>query len=266
MDEFIFRALLGGIGLAIISGPLGCLVIWQRMAFFGAALSHAALLGVALGLLFSMHLQLTILFICLLVSVFLVILTKHINLGLDTLLAILAHGSLALGILMIGLIPSVRIDLMAYLFGDILSIQWIDVFIVYAGGAITLLVLYKIWTPLLSLIIQQDLALVDGVSEDKTRLIFLLLLSFVVAISIHIVGVLLVVSMLIIPAACARSFSRSPEQMSLFAAIIGCTSIIFGLLLSFHLDTAAGPSIVVSASIIFLIIISVSNIKNSFQY
>ena len=253
MDEFLIRALVGGIGVALICGPLGCLVVWQRMSYFGAALSHAALLGVALGIYFRINLYLSILLICIFVSCLMMLMRRYKNLSSDTALGILAHASLALGILVLSLMPAVRVDLMGYLFGDILSISWYDIVWIYAGGALVIGILLWIWSSMLSLIIQRDLALVDGIDENKTRLTFLVLLSFVVAISMQIVGVLLIVSLLIIPAATARRFATSPEQMAVFAMIIGALAVVAGLAISLYWDTPAGPSIVVGASIIFML-------------
>lgn len=253
MDEFVIRALVGGIGVAIICGPLGCLVIWQRMSYFGAALSHAALLGVALGLYFEINLYFSVLLICIIVACLIMVMSRYKDLSSDTAMGILAHASLALGILMLGLIPSVRIDLIGYLFGDILSLSWLDIVWIYLGGGLVMAILLRIWQSILSLIIQRELALVDGVDENKIRLIFLVLLSFVVAISMQIVGILLIVSLLIIPAATARRFATSPEQMALLAMVIGALAVLSGMIIALYWDTPAGPSIVVGASAIFLL-------------
>ena len=245
MDDFLTRALLGGIGVAIICGPLGCLVVWQRMAYFGAALSHAALLGIALGLFFKLNLQLAILLVSLAVSILLVLMNRRSFLSTDTVLGILAHGSLALGLVLLAVLPGVRVDLLAYLFGDILAIAPLDILWIYLGGLGVLTVLVKIWQPLLSLIIQRDLALVDGVNEHRMRALFFLLLSLVVAVAMQVVGILLIVSLLIIPAATARYFANSPEVMALLAAAFGIVAVSGGLGMSLWLDTPAGPSIVV---------------------
>ena len=253
MDEFIVRALIGGIGVAIVSGPLGCLVVWQRMSYFGAALSHAALLGVALGFFLQINVTLAILVVSTAVSALLLIMGRFKQLSSDTTLGILAHGTLALGMITLSLMPTFRIDLMGYLFGDILTISWIDIFWIYLGGAIILAVLAIIWRPLLSLVIQRDLALVDGINEGRIKTALLLLLSIIVAVSMQVVGMLLIVSLLIIPAAAARRRSQSPEQMAFFAVIIGIVAICAGLWMSFNLDTPAGPSVVFVSSVLFLV-------------
>ena len=251
MDDFLTRALLGGIGVAIICGPLGCLVVWQRMAYFGATLSHAALLGIALGLFFKLNLQLAILLVSIAVSILLVLMNRRSFLSTDTVLGILAHGSLALGLVLLAVLPGVRVDLLAYLFGDILAIAPLDILWIYLGGLGVLTVLVKIWQPLLSLIIQRDLALVDGVNEHRMRALFFLLLSLVVAVAMQVVGILLIVSLLIIPAATARYFANSPEVMALLAAAFGIVAVSGGLGMSLWLDTPAGPSIVVVGAGVF---------------
>lgn len=256
MDEFILRALLGGAGVAIISGPLGCLVVWQRMAYFGAALSHAALLGIALGFFLHVNLTLAILGTSVIIALLLLLLTRHRQFSADTLLGVLAHGALALGIIILSLLPNIRIDLMAYLFGDILSIGWSDIIWVYLGGAVALGILGWIWRPILALTLHRDLALSNGENETLIHFIFLILLSFIVAISMQIVGALLIVSLLIIPAATARKFAQSPEQMAIIASLVGLLSVLLGLWASLQFDTPAGPSIVLAASLLFALSLS----------
>ncbi len=251
MDDFLLRALIGGIGVAIVSGPLGCLVVWQRMSYFGAALSHAALLGVALGLFFEINLTLSILVVSIVISGLLLLMERYNQLASDTTLGILAHGTLATGVIILGLMPTLQIDLMSYLFGDILTIGWADLFWIYVGGILIASILRLIWRPLLSLIVQRELALVDGVHEIRIRMAFLFLLSISIAVSMQVVGILLIVSLLIIPAATARRFSASPEQMVLLAILVGTISVASGLWMSITLDTPAGPSMVFASAIIF---------------
>lgn len=261
LDDFVVRALLGGIGVAILCAPLGCLVVWQRMAYFGAALSHAALLGVVLGLFFHLNLQLAILLVSLAVSMLLALTRKRGLLSPDTVLGILAHGSLALGLVLLSILPGVRLDLLAYLFGDILAINRLDILWIYLGGLGAYLALAKIWRPLLSLIIQRDLALVDGVNERRTRAVFLLLLSLVVAVSMQVVGILLIVSLLIIPAASARYFARSPEVMAALATLFGMLAVSGGLGMSLLLDTPTGPSMVVVGAALFALVAAVASLR-----
>jgi len=254
MDEFILRALTGGLLVALLCGPLGCLVVWQKMAYFGAALSHTALLGIALGLLLDINLYLAIVVVCVGASLALMAMDRNREIASDTALGVLAHGTLALGIIIVSTIPGIRVDLMGYLFGDILAVTWQDIMwiatVVVIGGC----VLVRTWQPLLMLVIHRELALADGTNEARVRMVFLVLLSLVVAVSMQVVGILLVVSLLIIPAATARQFARSPEQMALGASLIGALSVLLGILLSLTLDTPAGPSVVVIASAIYLLV------------
>jgi len=254
MDEFFVRALLGGIGIAVVAGPLGCVVVWRRMAYFGAALSHSALLGIALGLLVGVSPTIGVLVFCLNFAILLSLLERRKILASDTLLGILAHGSLALGLVTISLMEELRIDLMAYLFGDVLAIARQDLVLIYVLAILILGILATIWRPLLSATVHEDLAAVEGVPVERMRLVFVLMVACVIAIGMKVVGVLLIVSLLIIPAAAARRVARSPERMAITAALFGGTSVIGGLSASLYWDMPAGPAIVVMATLLFALV------------
>ncbi len=251
LDDFLVRALAAGLGVAVVAGALGCFLVWRRMAYFGATLAHAALLGVALGLLFEIHVNLGILAVCLVVSASLVALQYRHVLATDTLLGILAHGALALGLVALSFMETLRIDLMAYLFGDILAVTAGDLAWIYGGGAAVLVALLALWRPLLFITVHEELARVAGVATGPVRLAFMLLISVVIAVAMKIVGILLIVSMLIIPAAAARQLAKTPEQMALLAAGAGMLAVALGLAGSLQWDTPAGPSIVVAATLLF---------------
>lgn len=251
MDDFIVRAMLGGIGVALLAGPLGCFLVWRRMAFFGAALSHSALLGVALGFVLGINLSLGILIFCLVVALLLILLERQRMLASDTLLAILAHGALALGIVSVALIEHLRIDLMGYLFGDVLAISREDLVLIYALVVATAIALKFTWLPLLSATVSEDIAAVEGVRITPVRLAFVLLIAAVIAVGMKVVGLLLIVSLLIVPAAAARRVSRTPEQMALVAMLIGVLSVVAGLLASLRWDLPSGPAVVIAAVLIF---------------
>jgi len=253
MDDFMLRALAAGLGLSLVSGPLGVFVVWQRMAYFGDTLAHSALLGIALGLLFEVNLQLSVLLLALFIAVGLLALQHRSRLASDTLLGILAHGSLAIGLVAISFRDDVRIDLLAYLFGDILAVGDADVLWIWGGGLLCLLIMAVIWRRLLNLSVNAELAAVDGVQTTGIKFIFMLLVALVIAVAMKIVGVLLITALLIIPAALAQRFSRSPEQMALIATLVGAVAVMIGLLGSLLLDTPAGPSIVTAAAILFLL-------------
>lgn len=253
MDDFLILALFAGVGVALIAGPLGCFVVWRRMSYFGATLSHAALLGVALGLLVDISPTIGIIAVCLGVALVLANLERDHRFAADTILGILAHGTLALGLVVVAFMDTVRVDLMGYLFGDILSVTLTDIGWIYGGGAACLVILALIWRPLLVMSVQEDLAAVEGVQVARTRLLFMLIIAFVIAVAMKVVGVLLIVSMLIIPAAIARRFSRTPEQMAVLSAVAGCLSVAGGLLASATIDVPAGPGIVVVATVLFFL-------------
>ena len=252
-DDFFIRALLGGIGTAIIAGPLGCFIVWRRLAYFGDTLSHSALLGVALALLFEINITLAVFITSLVVAFSLFLLQKRRNLSSDTLLGMLAHSSIALGLVVLAFMSWVRVDLLGFLFGDILSITKTDVFLIWFGGIIVLAMLVKIWRPLFAATVSPEIAKAEELAPDYTNILFMIMMALVIAISMKIVGVMLITALLIIPAAAARSFSRSPEQMALLAILFGILAVSFGLFGSLEFDTPAGPSIIVSALLLFIV-------------
>jgi len=253
IDEFLIRAGLAGLGVALTAGPLGCFVVWRRMAYFGDSLAHSALLGVALGIALGTNLNATILVVCLGFALVLVALQNKGTLSTDTALGILSHTALALGILAISMIAWLRVDLMGYLFGDILSVGWGDVVWIYAGAALCLSALAWIWPGLLRTTIHEDLARAEGVPSARLRLIFMMLMAVTVAIAMQVVGILLITALLIIPPAAARPFARSPESMAGGAVFIGALSVIAGLGASLLWDSPTGPSIVLAAAVLFLV-------------
>ena len=253
LHDFLVRALIGGLGIALFAGPLGCFILWRRMAYFGDALSHSALLGIALGFFAGIDLNLGILAICVAVALFLLALQRQKRLTVDTLLVILSHSALSIGLVVASFTPSLRIDLSAYLFGDILAIAPRDLLWIYGGGAVLLAILIFQWRSLLSLTVNEELARAEGVNAELTGLVFMLLIAVAVALAMKAVGILLVSALLIIPAAAARRFSATPERMAILAAIIGGASVFGGLFASLRLDTPAGPSIVVASAALFIL-------------
>ena len=253
MDDFMLRALLAGLGVALVAGPLGSFVVWRRMAYFGDTLAHAALLGVALGFLLEFNTNLSVIIVCLVLAVALVALQQQRKLADDTLLGILSHSTLSLGLIALAFMETLRIDLMGYLFGDILAVGNVDLYWIYGCGILAMAVLLFIWRPLLAITVHEELAQVEGVPVTRIRLALMLLIALVIAVAMKVVGILLVTSLLIIPAATARSFARSPEQMALLAAVIGCIAVSGGLFASLEWDLPAGPAIVVSAALLFFI-------------
>lgn len=252
MDDFVLRALAAGCGIALVAGPLGSFVVWRRMAYFGDTLAHSALLGVALGFLLGVNPLIGVVGVCVALALALVGLQRRRALATDTVLGILSHSSLSLGLVAIAFLETLRVDLVAYLFGDILSVTTADLAWIYAGGAAALGGLLLLWRRLLAVTVDEDLARVEGMPVEALRLAFMLLIALVIAAAMKIVGILLITSLLIIPAAAARRFSRTPEAMAALASVFGIAAVLGGLLSSLNWDLPGGPSIVVAAAALFL--------------
>jgi len=251
-DDFFTRALVAGIGLAFVAGPLGCFIVWRRMSYFGDTMAHSALLGVALSLVLDINVTLGVFIIAAAVAGALLLLQRRNTLSTDALLGILSHSALAIG-LVVAFLSGIRVDLMGFLFGDILAVSVIDIVVIYLGGAVILGVLVAMWRPLLAATVNAELAEAEGMRPEVTRVVFMLLLASVIAIAMKIVGVLLITALLIIPAATARRISVTPEQMAVVSAFAGALAVTGGLFGSLRFDTPSGPSIVVAALALFLI-------------
>lgn len=252
LDDFFMRALVAGIGVALVAGPLGCFVIWRRLSYFGDTLSHAALLGVSLGLLFELNLTLTVFAVSAVISLLLLYLKSRTSLPSDALLGLLAHSVLAIGIVVLGFMSWVRVDLLSLLFGDILAVSVADIGLIWGGGALVTGLLIFIWRPLFADTVSAELASAEGLKPKMVRIYFTLLLALVISISIKVVGVLLITGLLLLPAAAARNISGGPVQMAILSAFLGCAAVGLGLYSSLSFNTPSGPSIIVSALVIFI--------------
>ncbi|HCO61280.1 MAG TPA: hypothetical protein DIT58_13965 [Porticoccaceae bacterium] len=251
--QFLFLALAAGLAVAAVAGPLGSLVVWQRMAYFGDSIAHSALLGIALGLWLSVPGGYAALVVCVLIALLLSWLEQHGDVSSDTLLGIVSHGALALGLVAITLVPGGRTDMEALLFGDILTVSTAEVLGMWALSVTVLLVLSRLWPSLIALIVHRDLARVEGVPVARYELIAKMLLALTVAIAMKIVGVLLITALLIIPAAAARHFSRTPERMALLASVFAALSVVAGLVVSLVWNAPVGPAMVLAACAMFLL-------------
>ena len=252
-DDFFIRALIAGIGIALVAGPLGCFVIWRRLSFFGDTLSHSALLGVTLAVSFDINIAFSVFIISSAVALILLKLQKTTNLPGDALLGLLAHSSLAVGLVAIGFLSFIRFDIMGLLFGDILSVTKNDLIIIWVGGAIILFVLKLIWKPLFASTVNYELADAEGMRPERVNAIFTILMAAIIAISIKMIGLLLITGMLIIPAAMARNISNNPKQMVLFSIIGGLLSVVIGLFGSLEINSPSGPSIITAGLILFIL-------------
>lgn len=245
--------LLTGVFLATITGPLGSFVVWRRMAFFGDTLAHGALLGITLGVLTDINLTVALALSCVLLALLLMPLQNRSNLSSDTLLGIVSHSTLAIGLVALSLADGVRVDLMSYLFGDLLAVEisdlaWVSASVMVIGGLMALN-----WRGLLASTVSPELAEIDGYPVKRLNLLLVLMLAMVVALAMKIVGILLVSALLVVPAATARSFARTPQQMVLIAAVSGISSVLLGIWASFQWDTPTGPSVVVAAAGLFIL-------------
>jgi zinc transport system permease protein len=253
MSDFLLRAFLAGSCVALAAGPVGSFVIWRRMAYYGGAVSHSALLGVALGLLLHLDVTVAVTGFCLISALVLVGLRHKSTLPQDSLIGILAEVTLAGGLVAIGFVGGLRTDLLGYLFGDVLAVGPNDLLMIALVAAAALGVLALIWQPLLSFTVQPELARVEGVHVRLVEIAFMMVVAGVVAAGMRIVGILLIVALLIIPPAAARRLSRTPEMMAALAALIGILSVGGGLMLSARYDMEAGPAIVLLAGALFIL-------------
>jgi len=252
LDDFMVRAALAGIGVAFAAAPLGCFVVWRRMAYFGDATAHASILGVALSLAFSMSIFVGAVIVALLMALTVSFLSGR-GYAMDTLLGVLAHSALAFGLVAVSFLSGIRIDLMAYLFGDILAVSRGDLAVIWGGALLVMLLICWRWSALLTSTLSEDLAYASGINPKREQLALTIALAVTVAVAIKVVGVLLIAAMLIIPAAAARPLSRTPEGMAVIAGLIGTLSAVVGLRAAYIFDTPAGPSIVCVAAITFLV-------------
>ena len=258
MIELLLPSLLAGLSLTCLTGPLGTFVVWRRMSYFGDTLSHAALLGVAFGFLLNINLFYAIILVTLILAIGLLWLESQKQLPVDTLLGILAHSALSLGLVVISLMNNIRIDLMGYLFGDLLSITMFDFYqIVICVVTIGLLLIWR-WNHFLFITVSEELAFSHGINVPITKFILTILLALTIGIAMKFVGALIITALLIIPAATAKYYAKNPESMAIIAILIGMISIIGGILFSLFYDTPTGPSVVLSNTCLFFISLFIS--------
>jgi zinc transport system permease protein len=252
LDDFLTRAALAGVGTAIATGPLGAFVVWRRMAYFGDATAHAAILGVALALAAGMPVAAGTLIVALAMAATVSTLAGR-GWAMDTTLGVLAHSALAFGLVAVSFLPGVRVSLSALLFGDILAVSRSDLAVIWGGAATVAALIAWRWSALLTATLDEGLAHAAGIDPARERLVLTLALAVVVAAALKVVGALLIAAMLIVPAAAARALARSPEAMALGAVAIGAGAALAGLYASLRLDTPTGPSIISAAAAAFAV-------------
>jgi zinc transport system permease protein len=261
LDDFLLRALLAGLGVALMAGPLGCFVVWRRMAYFGDSLAHNALLGVALGLLLGIDPTIGVAAGSVALALLLVLLQRQKMLASDTLLGILSHSGLALGLVVLSFLTTLRVDLFAYLFGDLLAVRPLDIAYIYGVALLVLATLALFWKQLLLITLHEELAAAEGVNVTGLKLGLVLLTAITIAVAMKVVGVLLITSLLIIPAAAARRLARTPEEMALGATVLAALAVAGGLLASYYADTPSGPSVVVTAALLFVLALALGGLR-----
>lgn len=253
MMDLLLYPVLAGLLVALVGGPLGSFVIWQRMAYMGESIAHSALLGVALGIWFDINITVMIMMVCCCLALLLNYIQKFLRLSLNTVLAIMAHTSLAAGLVIISLVPNFRLDINNFLFGDLLAVGLRDLIIMACMVTLLLAFLIVYWRKLVSLAANDELASVEGINTQALQLLLNLALALLVAVGIKMAGVLLIVSLLIIPAATSRKWVTSPEGMAILASVVGSCCVLAGLAISYAADTPAGPTIVaLSGSLYFV--------------
>lgn len=245
MEPFLLRATAAGIGLALMAAPLGCFVVWRRMAYFGETIAQASLIGIAIGLGLKSDLTLAIVFTTLAMAGLLIAMQRQNIVPVDSLLGTMHYVALAIGIIATSQLSGPTVDVMGYLFGDILAVSDTDVVLVFAGVAVVAVALWRLWEPLLRVSIDPELAAAEGVPVERTRMAFTLLLAIVIALAIKAVGALLAIAFLIIPAVAARPVSTRPESMAARATVVAVVGVVSGLYLSSRYDIPSGPAIVV---------------------
>jgi zinc transport system permease protein len=250
--DFMARAVVGGMGIALVAGPLGSIIVWRRMANFGDALAHSTLLGLCFALLLNIHIYIGLTSVCILVACSLALFSRQQHLANDTILCMLAYATLAIGLILATVLKGIRVDLLGYLYGDILSVNNTDLVWIYCVEAIVFLSFLKIWRPILSMTVHEDLAKVEGVPVLAMQWILVVIMAVVFSVAMKLVGILLITALLIIPASAARQISKTPEKMAIVASIIGMISVFGGIQISFNWDWPAGPAIVVVAMTLFV--------------
>lgn len=259
--QYLWPAIAGGTIIALVAGPFGAMVVWQRLAYFGDTVSHSGLLGVLLAILLNVNITIGVSAIALVIALSLFRIQHEQGFAGDTVLGLLSHTLLALGLLLLSAFESIRVDILGFLYGDILAITWSDVAFMLAAGIVMLGVLITLWTPLMRLILDKSLAAVEGVKVRFTQAVFLCLLAVMIAFAMKLVGVLLITALLIIPAAAARFLAKTPPQMGVMASVLGVLAVLLGITCSHLTDLPTGPAIVVAAALEFMILGAINKLS-----
>lgn len=249
LEPFLLRAIAAAVGLAVVAAPLGCIVVWNRMAYFGETVAQASLIGVVLALALQLNVTLGVMLTTAAVAGLLILLQRQKLVPIDSLLGLTHHGALALGVIGAAQLQGPQVDLMGYLFGDVFAVTDLDIAWIVAGGAVVLGIVAWLWQPLLRMAVHDELARAEGVSAGLVRGLFTLLLALAIAMAIKVVGILLAIAFLIVPVVAARPLAATPEQMVVLTAATSVVSVLAGMALSVWLDAPGGPAIVLVMAI-----------------
>jgi zinc transport system permease protein len=260
LDDFLIRAVLAGLIMVVIAAPMGCLMVWQRLAFLSDTLGHAAVLGVGLGLMLQLEPIFGVLAVAL-VIVFSLSRVSSFNSALsETTLAIISHTGLAGGIILVGLLPGPAVNLEAILFGDLLATTSADLLNLLLTTVLLLVLLLRHWRAFVAVSVSREIAQAEGIEVRRIQFLMYIMIALLVAVMMKVMGVLLIAAMLVIPTSSARLFSRSPEQMVYISGLYGLFALGGGITSSFHFDWQTGPAIVVSATVLLLLTLAVTRV------
>lgn len=248
IESYLLRGLVAALSLVIIAAPLGSVVVWNRMSYLGETMAQASLLGVALSLLFQVDITMSVLAATIAAAFLLITLTRQHLVATDSILGLMHHGFLALGIIAISSVTGQSVDLVSYLFGDVFAVSQTDLYWIGGVSILIVAVMSQLWTPLIRLAVHEDLARAEGVRAAAVQTAFLVLLAVTIAVAIKIVGILLAIAFLIVPSIAARPFATTPEGMVVTGALVGSLCVGLGIALSVGFDVPGGPAIVLIMS------------------
>ena len=260
LDDFLVRSLVAGAMMVSIAAPIGCLMVWQRLAFLGDTLGHAAVMGVGLGLLLQLPTMFGVLGVVMLIVISLSQVANFNSALSETTLAIISHTGLAAGLILLGVLPSNTVSLEAILFGDLLAVTLVDLGMILVTTLILVFFLRRHWRSFVAVSVSREIAQAEGIEVRKIQFLMYLMIALLVAVMMKVMGVLLIAAMLVIPTSAARILSNSPERMVVYSALYGIASLSGGVLSSFQFDWQTGPAIVLSATVLLLVTLVITRV------
>ena len=262
LDHFMVRAVCSSLLLCALCGPMGCLVLWQRLGFLGDTLAHATLFGVCIAALSHLSPLLCVLVVTIVLALLLARFRDRAHMAMSTLLAIVAQSALALGVIGLSITPE-RSNMTTFLFGDLLALSNKDILTLLVLVPVGLIVIKLLWIRLLKITLSEDIAASDGLNINFIRTAFMVTLALTVAIASQLVGILMVTSLMVLPAAAARVITKTPESMAVAATLIAMVGAIFGLYCSWMVNIPTTPMITLCFLGILLILLVGKKITGS---